>query len=116
MANKNYQVRQVGTPKVAPVKKKDMQDLLQETSESAGELQRQMNGVKAHLNEQAKTQMDMLLAKMDKMPKEVDKATRLGIEKTVGKLNDEMYEIKLFVICGTIVYTLIATLILAILA
>ena len=119
MANKNYPVRPDSSPKAAPVRKKDVTEVLLEVNELAEKLLEQM----AELNTKYKVlQMDGLPLKMEgcsrelfetlfarikELPAQVHKSAAAGMEKSIKRLDDEITKVKKYCIIGTIVINLL---------
>lgn len=115
MANKNYPVRPDSSPKAAPVRKKDVTEVLLEVNELAEKLLEQMtelnskytvlqkNGLPLKMEGRSKELFETLFARMKELPVQVDKAAAAGMEKSIKKLDDEITKIRNCCIIGTIV-------------
>ena len=115
MANKNYPVRPDSSLKAAPVRKKDVTEVLLEVNELAEKLLEQMtelnskytvlqkNGLPLKMEGRSKELFETLFARMKELPVQVDKAAAAGMEKSIKKLDDEITKIRNCCIIGTIV-------------
>ncbi len=123
MTNKNYPVRPDGNPKVAPVKKKDIHDSLQDANQSAEKLHEQMtelntkfsimqeSGVTTRLDAHSEKLINNLLAQMKATPKDVEKVLNLKMDKVIEKHYNEITKIKKYAVVATVIInTLIALL------
>ena len=114
MANKNYPVRPESSPKAAPVRKKDVTEVLLEVNELAEKLLEQMaelntkytvlqkDGLQLKMERRSRELFETLFSQMKELPVQVDKAAAAGMEKSIKKLDDEITKIKNYCIIGTI--------------
>ena len=114
MTNKNYPVRPDGNPKVAPVKKKDIHESLQDANQSAEKLHEQMtelntkfstmqeSGVTTRLDEHSEKLINNLLAQMKATPKEVEKVLDSKMDKVIKQMDEKISEIKILCIAITL--------------
>ena len=119
MANKNYPVRPESSPKAAPVRKKDVTEVLLEVNELAEKLLEQMaelntkyatlqkNGLPLRMEGRSRELFETLFAQMKELPVQVDKAAAAGMEKSIKRLDDEITKVKKYCIIGTIVINLL---------
>ena len=115
MANKNYPVRPDSSPKAAPVRKKDITEVLLEVNELAEKLHEQMeelntkytvlqkDGLKLKMEGRSRELFETLFARMKELPVQVDKAAAAGMEESIKRLDDEITKIRNYCIIGTIV-------------
>ena len=102
MKNIIYPVRPESSPKVAPVKKKDIHESLQEANESAEKLNEQMTaldtrfatmqkaGVTSKLDARSMELINNVLAQTNAMPKEVEKAVNKALNKVIKQIDKRM--------------------------
>ena len=114
MRNK-YPVKPESSPKVAPVKRKDIHESLQEVNESAEKLNEQMTelgtkfatmqkaGVTSRLDAHAVELFNNVLAQTNAMPSKVEKAVNTTMEKAFKRMDEKMSEMMKFCIAGTII-------------
>ena len=114
MANKNYPVRPNSNPKAAPVRKKDITEVLLEVNELAEKLLEQMaelntkytllqrNGLPLKMEGRSRELFETLLARMKELPVQLDKAAAAGMERSIKRLDDEINKIRNYCIIGTI--------------
>lgn len=118
MANRNYLIRPVASPKAAPVRKKDIQESLQEASETAGKLLERMtemtrkystlmdSGITSRLDNRSVALFNTVLADTKAMPREVEKAVEKAIktemDKAMTRIDEKTSEIKMLCIVITI--------------
>ena len=114
MTNKNYPVRPDGNPKVAPVKKKDIHESLQDANESAGKLHERMtelntrfatmqeSGVTTRLDAHSEKLINNLLTQMKATPKDVEKVLDSKMDKVVKQMDEKISEIKMLCIAITL--------------
>ena len=114
MANKNYPVRPESSPKAAPVRKKDVTEVLLEVNDLAEKLLEQMvklntkyanlqkNGLPLKMEGRSRELFETLFAQMKELPVQVDKAAAAGMEKSIKRLDDEINKIRNYCIIGTI--------------
>ena len=119
MANKNYPVRPDSSPKAAPVRKKDITEVLLEVNELAEKLLEQMaelntkytvlqmDGLLLKMEGRSRELFETLFARMKELPAQVDKAAAAGMEKSIKRLDDEITKVKKYCIIGTIVINLL---------
>ena len=119
MANKNYPVRPDSSPKAAPVRKKDVTEVLLEVNELAEKLLEQMaelntkytvlqmDGLLLKMEGRSRELFETLFARMKELPAQVDKAAAAGMEKSIKRLDDEITKVKKCCIIGTIVINLL---------
>ena len=119
MANKNYPVRPESSPKAAPVRKKDVTEVLLEVNELAEKLLEQMaelntkytvlqmDGLLLKMEGRSRELFETLFARMKELPAQVDKAAAAGMEKSIKRLDDEITKVKKYCIIGTIVINLL---------
>lgn len=110
MKNIIYPVRPKSSPKVAPVKKKDIHESLQEANESAEILNQRMAelctkfatiqkaGVSSKLDARSMELINNVLAQTNTMPKEVEKAVNKSMNKAVKQMDEKISEIKMLCI------------------
>jgi 5-bromo-4-chloroindolyl phosphate hydrolysis protein len=115
MANKNYPVRPDSSPKAAPVRKKDVTEVLLEVNELAEKLLEQMaelntkytvlqkDGLPLRMEGRSRELFETLLGRMKELPVQVDKAAAAGMEKSIKRLDAEITKIRNYCIIGTIV-------------
>ena len=115
MANKNYPVRPDSSLKAAPVRKKDVMEVLQEVNELAEKLLEQVaelntkytvlhkDGLPLRMEGRSRELFETLLGRMKELPVQVDKAAAAGMEKSIKRLDDEITKIRNYCIIGTIV-------------
>ena len=115
MANKNYPVRPESSPKAAPVRKKDVTEVLLEVNELAEKLLEQMaelntkytvlqkDGLPLRMEGRSRELFETLLGRMKELPVQVDKAAAAGMEKSIKRLDAEITKIRNYCIIGTIV-------------
>ena len=114
MANKNYPVRPDSSPKAAPVRKKDVTEVLLEVNELAEKLLEQMaelntkytalqkDGLPLRMEGRSRELFETLFARMKELPIQVDKAVAAGMEKSIKRLDDEITKVRNYCIAGTI--------------
>jgi len=114
MRNVNYPVRPESSPKVAPVKKKDIHESLQEANDSAEKLNVRMTemvsrfatmqqiGITTKLDPQSMKLLDTVITQTNAMPKEVEKAVNKAMGKVVKQMDEKISEIKMLCIAITI--------------
>ena len=114
MANKNYPVRPESSLKAAPVRKKDVTEVLQEVDELAKKLLEQMSelntkytilhkdGLPLRMEGRSRELFETLFARMKELPVQVDKSVAAGMEKSIKRLDDEISKIRSYCIIGTI--------------
>ena len=114
MKNTIYPVRPESNPKVAPVKKKDIHESLQEANESAEKLNEQMTaldtrfaaiqkeGVTSRLDARSVELFNTVLAQTNAMPKEVEKAVNKAMNKVIKQIDEKISEIKMLCIAITL--------------
>jgi hypothetical protein len=122
MANKNYPVRPNSSPKAAPVRKKDVTEVLLEVNELAENLLEQMaelntkytvlqkDGLPLRMEGRSRELFETLLGRMKELPVQVDKAAAAGMEKSIKRLDDEIIRVKNYCIIGTIVINVLFAL------
>ena len=122
MANKNYPVRPDSSPKAAPVRKKDVTDVLLEVTELAEKLLEQMavlntkytvlqkDGLPLRMEGRSRELFETLFGRMKELPVQVDKAAAAGMEKSIKRLDDEIIRVKNYCIIGTIVINVLFAL------
>lgn len=114
MANKNYPVRPDSSPKAAPVRKKDVTEVLLEVNELAENLLEQMaelntkykilqkDGLPLRMEGRSRELFETLFARMKELPVQVEKSAAASMEKSIKRLDDEITKIKNYCIIGTI--------------
>ena len=114
MANKNYPVRPDSSLKAAPVRKKDVTEVLQEVDELDKKLLEQMSelntkytilhkdGLPLRKEGRSRELFETLFARMKELPVQVEKSAAEGMEKSIKRLDDEITKIKNYCIIGTI--------------
>jgi replicative superfamily II helicase len=122
MANKNYPVRPESSPKAAPVRKKDVTEVLLEVNELAEKLLEQMaelntkytvlqkDGLQLKMERRSRELFETLFSQMKELPVQVDKAAAAGMEKSIKKLDDEITKVRNYLILGTIVINVLFAL------
>ena len=115
MANKNYPVRPNSSPKAAPVRKKDVTEVLLEVNELAEKLLEQMaelntkytvlqmDGLLLKMEGRSRELFETLFAQMKELPVQVEKSAAAGMEKSIKRLDDEITKVRNYCIAGTIV-------------
>ena len=115
MANKNYPVRPDSSLRAAPVRKKDVTEVLQEVNELAEKLLEQMaelntkytvlhkDGLPLRMEGRSRELFETLFARMKELPIQVEKSAAAGMEKSIKRLDDEISKIRNYCIIGTIV-------------
>ena len=114
MANKNYPVRPDSSLKAAPVRKKDVTEVLLEVNELAEKLLEQMaelntkykvlqkDGLPLRMEGRSRELFETLFARMKELPVQVEKSAAASMEKSIKRLDDEITKIKNYCIIGTI--------------
>ena len=114
MANKNYPVRPDSSPKAAPVRKKDVTEVLLEVNELAEKLLEQMSelntkytalqkdGLPLKMEGRSRELFETLFAQMKELPVQVDKAVAAGMDRSIKRLDDEITKVRNYCIAGTI--------------
>lgn len=114
MANKNYPVRLDSSPKAAPVRKKDVTEVLLEVNELAEKLLEQMaelntkytvlqkDGLPLKIEGRSRELFETLSSQMKELPAQVDKAAAEGMENSIKRLDDEITRVRNYCIAGTI--------------
>ena len=122
MANKNYPVRPNSNPKAAPVRKKDVTEVLLEVNDLAEKLLEQMvklntkyanlqkNGLPLKMEGRSRELFETLFAQMKELPVQVDKAAAAGMEKSIKRLDDEITKVRNYCITVTIVINALITI------
>jgi hypothetical protein len=122
MANKNYPVRPESSPKAAPVRKKDVTEVLLEVNDLAEKLLEQMvklntkyanlqkNGLPLKMEGRSRELFETLFAQMKELPVQVDKAAAAGMEKSIKRLDDEITKVRNYCITVTIVINALITI------
>lgn len=122
MANKNYPVRPESSPKAAPVRKKDVTEVLLEVNDLAEKLLEQMvklntkyanlqkNGLPLKMEGRSRELFETLFAQMKELPVQVDKAAAAGMEKSIKRLDDEITKVRNYCIAGTIAINVLLVL------
>lgn len=115
MRNINYPVKPESSPKVAPIKKKDIHESLQEVNDSAAKLNEQMTelgarfaamqngGVTSRLDARAVELFNFVLAQTNAMPGKVEKAVNTTMDKAIKRMDEKLSEMMKFCIAGTII-------------
>ena len=114
MKNIFYPVRPESSPKVAPVKKKDIHESLQEANESAEKLNVRMTElasrfakmqkmrVTTKLDPQSIKLLDTVITQTNAMPKDVEKVVNKVLGKVVKQMDEKISEVKMFCIAITL--------------
>ena len=122
MANKNYPVRPESSPKAAPVRKKDVTEVLLEVNDLAEKLLEQMvklntkyanlqkNGLPLKMEGRSRELFETLFAQMKELPVQVDKAAAAGMDKSIKRLDDEITKVRNYCITVTIVINALITI------
>ena len=122
MANKNYPVRPDSSLKAAPVKKKDVTEVLLEVNVLAEKLLEQMaelntkytvlkkDGLLLKMEGHSRELFGTLFARMKELPVQVDKAAAAGMEKSIKRLDDEITKVRNYCITVTIVINALITI------
>lgn len=122
MANKNYPVRPDSSPKAAPVRKKDVTEVLLEVNDLAEKLLEQMaklntkyvnlqkNGLPLKMEGRSRELFETLFSQMKELPVQVDKAAAAGMEKSIKRLDDEITKVRNYCITVTIVINALITI------
>ena len=108
--NKNYPIRPEASPKPAPVRKKDIQESLQEASETADKLLEHMtemnrkystlmaSGITSRLDDRSVVLFNTVLAETKAMPREVEKAVEKAVktemDKAIQQIKSEIEDLK----------------------
>ena len=115
MANKNYPVRPDCASKAAPVKKKNVTEVLQEVNVLAEKLLEQMvelntkytvlqeDGLPLKMEGHSRELIETLFTRMKELPVQVNKASAAGMEKSIKRLGAEITKVRNYCIAGTIV-------------
>ena len=115
MKNNQYPIRPESSPKVAPVRKKDIHESLQEANELAEKLNERMTelgtrfaamqngGVTSRLDARAVEMFNNVLAQTNAMPGKVEKAVNTTMDKAIKRMDEKMSEMMKFCIAGTII-------------
>lgn len=123
MKNIIYPVRPESNPKVAPVKKKDIHESLQEANESAGKLNERMTelasrfatmqqiGITTKLDPQSMKLLDTVITQTNAMPKEVEKVVNKAMDKAIKQMDEKISEIKMICIATTLFLTALQAMI-----
>ena len=111
MANKNYPVRPDSSPKAAPVRKKDVTEVLLEVNELAEKLLEQMAELNTKYMVMQKDGLPLRMeGRMKELPVQVDKAAAAGMEKSIKRLDDEITKVRNYCITVTIVINALITI------
>ena len=114
MKNTIYPVRPESSPKVAPIKKKDIHESLQEANESAEKLNERMTelgtkfatmqkaGIMTKLDPQSMKLLDTIITETNAMPKEVEKVVNKAMNKVIKQMDEKISEIKMLCIAITL--------------
>ena len=114
MRNVNYPVRPESSAKVAPIKKKDIHESLQEVNELAERLNERMTelgtkfatmqktGVTSRLDARSMELLSTVLAQTNAMPGKVEKAVNTTMDKAVKQIDEKISEIKMLCIAITL--------------
>ena len=114
MANKNYPVRPDSSPKAAPVRKKDVTEVLLEVNELAEKLLEQMaelntkytvlqkDGLQLKMEGRSRELFETLFSQMKELPVQVDKAAAEGMERSIKRLDDEITKVRNYCVIGAI--------------
>ena len=114
MKNTIYPVRPESSPKVAPVKKKDIHESLQEANESAEKLNERMRGlgttfatmqqigITTKLDPQSMKLLDTVITQTNAMPKEMEKVVNKAMDKAIKQIDEKISEIKMFCLAITL--------------
>lgn len=122
MANKNFLIRPEASPKAAPVRKKDIQESLQEANETADKLLERMtemnrkystlmdSGITSRLDNRSVALFNTVLAETKAMPREVgkavEKAKKTEMDKTIGQIKSEIETLKNYGLIALVVIML----------
>lgn len=122
MANKNFLIRPEASPKAAPVRKKDIQESLQEANETADKLLERMtemnrkystlmdSGITSRLDNRSVALFNTVLAETKAMPREVGKAVEKAIktemDKAIGQIKSEIETLKNYGLIALVVIML----------
>ncbi len=107
MANKNYPVRPDSSPKAAPVRKKDIEQMA-ELNTKYTVLQK--DGLPLKMEGRSRELFETLFVRMKELPVQVDKAAAAGMEKSIKKLDDEITKVRNYLILGTVVINVLFAL------
>ena len=114
MRNINYPVKPESSPKVAPIKKKDIHESLQEANESAEKLNERMTelasrfatmqekGITTKLDPQSIKLLGTIITQTNAMPKEVENTVNKAMGKVVKQMDEKISEIKMLCIAITL--------------
>lgn len=114
MRNINYTVKPESSPKVAPIKKKDIHESLQEANEPAEKLNERMTelasrfatmqekGITTKLDPQSIKLLGTIITQTNAMPKEVEKAVNKAMDKVAKQMDEIISEVKMFCLAITL--------------
>ena len=114
MKNNQYPIRPESSLKVAPVKRKDIHESLQEVNDLAERLNEQMAelgtkfatmqkaGVTSRLDARSVELFNTVLAQTNAMPKEVEKVVNKAMGKVIKQMDEKISEIKMLCIAITL--------------
>ena len=114
MKNNQYPIRLESGAKVAPVKKKDIHESLQEVNDLAAKLNERMTelgtkfatmqkaGVTSRLDARSMELLSTVLAQTNVMPKEVEKTVNKAMDIAVKQIDEKISEIKMLCIAITL--------------
>lgn len=114
MKNNFYPVRPESSPKVAPVKKKDIHESLQEANDLAEKLNEritelasrfatmQKTGITTKLDPQSMKLLDTVITQTNAMPKEMEKVVNKAMDKAIKQIDEKISEIKMFCLAITL--------------
>ena len=118
MTNKIFLIRPEASPKAAPVRKKDIQESLQEANETAYKLLERItemnrkystlmaSGITSRLDNRSVALFNTVLAETKAMPREVEKAVEKAIktemDKAMMRIDEKISEIKMLCIVITL--------------
>ena len=114
MKNNQYPIRPESSLKVAPVKRKDIHESLQEVNDLAERLNEQMTelgskfatmqkaGVTSRLDARSMELINNVLAQTNAMPGKVEKAINAAIGKAIKQIDEKISEIKMICIAITL--------------
>lgn len=114
MKSNQYPIRPESSPKIAPIKKKDIHESLQEANESAEKLNVRMTelasrfvtiqekGITTKLDPQSMKLLDTVITETNATPKEVEKVVNKALGKVVKQMDEIISEVKMFCIAITL--------------
>ena len=117
MKSNQYPIRPESSPKIAPIKKKDIHESLQEANDLAEKLNEritelasrfatmQKTGITTKLDPQSIKLLGTIITQTNAMPKEVEKAVNKAMNKVIKQIDEKISEIKMLCIATTLFLT-----------